>query len=55
MIGIWFSAVYASHHYVLDVLMGIACAITGISLFQLLAAKSKIVRRFIDRLVAVTS
>ncbi len=55
MLGIWFSAVYASHHYVFDVLMGIACAITGISLFQLLAEKSKAVSSFIERLVAVTS
>ncbi|HLK29084.1 MAG TPA: phosphatase PAP2 family protein [Puia sp.] len=54
MFGILFSAVYASHHYVLDVLMGIACAITGISLFQL-ATKSKLVTQFVDKLVAVTS
>ncbi len=34
MIGIWFSAVYTSHHYILDVLAGIVCAITGIALFN---------------------
>lgn len=28
--GIWFAAVYTSHHYVLDVLAGISCAIVGI-------------------------
>jgi hypothetical protein len=55
MCGIWFSAVYASHHYVLDVLMGIACAVTGISLFQLLVQKSKAVQTFISKLMAVTS
>lgn len=32
--GIWFAAVYSSHHYVLDVLAGILCALTGIALFQ---------------------
>jgi len=37
MIGIWFSAVYNGHHYVLDVLAGIGCAITGIILFNLWA------------------
>lgn len=37
MVGIWFAAVYASHHYVLDVLAGILCAITGILLFNRLA------------------
>jgi hypothetical protein len=36
MLGIWFTAVYASHHYVLDVFAGICCAITGIITFNLL-------------------
>lgn len=27
--GIWFTAVYTSHHYILDVLGGIACAFAG--------------------------
>jgi membrane-associated phospholipid phosphatase len=40
MFGIWFSAIYTSHHYVLDVLAGIGCAVTGIALFQWLAAKN---------------
>lgn len=34
--GIWFTAVYAGHHYVLDVLAGILCAVAGIILFNLL-------------------
>ncbi|HLA60252.1 MAG TPA: hypothetical protein VK622_15870, partial [Puia sp.] len=33
MEGIWFSAIYNSHHYVLDVLAGIGCGITGIIVF----------------------
>jgi len=37
--GIWFSAVYANHHYVLDVIAGILCAILGIWLFNLLGNK----------------
>ena len=32
MAGIWWAAVYTSHHYVLDVLAGICCAMAGISL-----------------------
>jgi len=36
MLGIWFTAIYASHHYVLDVLAGITCAAIGIILFNLL-------------------
>jgi hypothetical protein len=34
--GIWFAAVYSSHHYILDVLAGIACALAGIFLFDFL-------------------
>lgn len=37
MLGIWFAAVYSSHHYVLDVLAGITCAVVGIAFFQLWA------------------
>ncbi|MBE7170737.1 MAG: inositol phosphorylceramide synthase [Williamsia sp.] len=37
--GIWFTAVYTSHHYVLDVLAGILCALTGITLFNAVAKK----------------
>lgn len=33
MVGIWFAAVYSGHHYVLDVLAGIVCALLGIALF----------------------
>lgn len=46
MLGIWFAAVYTSHHYVLDVLAGISCAITGIFLFQRWLVSSKNARGF---------
>ncbi len=46
MLGIWFAAVYNSHHYVLDILAGIATALTGIFIIQLLLAKSTIFQRF---------
>jgi inositol phosphorylceramide synthase catalytic subunit len=32
--GIWFSAVYLRHHYVIDVLLGIATALAGYTLFE---------------------
>ncbi|QEM09366.1 phosphatase PAP2 family protein [Mucilaginibacter rubeus] len=38
-VGIWFTAVYASHHYVLDVLAGITCACLGITLYNVLVNK----------------
>lgn len=36
MLGIWFSAVYTSHHYTLDVLAGLSCALLGIISFHYL-------------------
>lgn len=32
--GIWFAAIYTSHHYVIDVLSGIACALVGVTVFD---------------------
>jgi hypothetical protein len=49
MLGIWFTAVYASHHYVLDVLAGILTAFIGISLFNLLVNRVGGFKGFIDR------
>lgn len=34
MAGIWWAAVYTSHHYILDVLAGICCAAAGIFLVE---------------------
>jgi hypothetical protein len=48
VLGIWFTAVYASHHYVIDVLAGITCAFAGIGLFNLLNAKVKPFQNFIN-------
>jgi len=53
VLGIWFTAVYASHHYVLDVLAGIICASIGISLFRLMASRSKAIQRWLDNYEAV--
>jgi membrane-associated phospholipid phosphatase len=53
VLGIWFTAVYAGHHYILDVLDGITCAILGISLFNLLATRSKTVIAWLDKYEAV--
>ena len=49
MIGIWFTAVYASHHYVLDVMAGILCATIGINLFNLLVNKVNFIKEFINK------
>lgn len=54
MLGIWFSAVYTSHHYVLDVLAGIACAVFSIGLFYVLM-KTKSIKRFMATMMRVTA
>jgi hypothetical protein len=49
MVGIWFTAVYASHHYVLDVLAGILTATIGIILFDLVISTSPLFKRLLAR------
>ena len=51
MVGIWFAAVYTSHHYVLDVLAGITCGLTGIALFNYLYKNVNAFHRFVQRCV----
>jgi len=43
--GIWFAAVYTSHHYILDVIAGILCAFLGIIVFAFLSHWYKRYRR----------
>ena len=43
-LGVWFSAVYSRHHYVLDVLAGGLCAITAYLLYRFLSRRSPIDR-----------
>jgi membrane-associated phospholipid phosphatase len=47
-VGIWFSAVYLSHHYILDVLAGIACGITGIIICEKLIFSNPRIRRWLN-------
>lgn len=39
ILGIWFAAVYSNHHYIIDVMLGLACAILGILIFEKLFKK----------------
>jgi hypothetical protein len=48
MAGIWFAAIYTGHHYVLDVVAGIACAIAGIFIFKKLILPAQPVQRFLQ-------
>lgn len=47
-VGIWFTAVYTFHHYVIDVLLGILTAATGIAVFELVLMRLRPVARFMQ-------
>lgn len=49
MVGIWCTAVYSCHHYIIDVLLGILCALLGILVFEKGLMKFRGFRRFFDR------
>ena len=49
VLGIWFAAVYTSHHYILDVLAGIATASVGILIFQKWLLNIKGFSNFLER------
>lgn len=40
LFGIWFTAIYTAHHYIVDVILGVLCAITGIALFEAILMKT---------------
>jgi len=52
MISIWIGAVYTSHHYVIDMVMGIACGVLGLLITEWLFNKNpryRLLREFIVR------
>ncbi|MCM1290838.1 MAG: phosphatase PAP2 family protein [Prevotella sp.] len=50
-LGIWTTAVYTSHHYIIDVMGGIGCALAGFILFEYGFMKIPAFKRFMDRYV----
>jgi len=55
MVGIWFTAVYSGHHYVLDAIAGISCALLGIIIFQKILLKIHIFAMFLSKYEQVIS
>lgn len=49
MCGIWLTAVYTAHHYLIDVLLGIGCALLGIALFELALMRVPPFRQWMER------
>ncbi|MCD8288513.1 MAG: phosphatase PAP2 family protein [Prevotella sp.] len=52
-VGIWCTAVYTCHHYVIDVLLGIADAAAGIILLECVLYRIPAVKRAFDKYVAL--
>ena len=49
MFGIWFTAIYSAHHYVIDAILGAGCAVLGIFLFEKVLLKWPAFSRFIQQ------
>ncbi|HZY37226.1 MAG TPA: phosphatase PAP2 family protein [Mucilaginibacter sp.] len=49
MVGIWLTAVYSGHHYVVDVIAGIICGACGIMVFNILIKKIPAFNRFVEQ------
>lgn len=45
--GIWWTAIYTAHHYIIDVLLGIVTAATGMTLWELFVRRTAIGKRFL--------
>lgn len=47
--GIWWTAVYTCHHYIIDVLLGIATGFLGVFLYEKVVQRLPAVRHFFDQ------
>lgn len=54
-VGIWCTAVYSCHHYIIDVLLGILTALFGILCFECGLMRIPAFRRFIERYTSYIS
>jgi inositol phosphorylceramide synthase catalytic subunit len=54
-IGIWFTAVYSNHHYIVDVLAGIITAILAYLLFRILVKHTKAGKDLVSWLMKITA
>ena len=46
--GIWGAAVYSRHHYIIDVILGVLCALMTILVFERIVLKTRI-NEWLDR------
>ena len=55
MLGIWFTAIYSAHHYIIDAILGAGCAVLGIFLFEKVLLQIKPFANFIQRYIQFIS
>ena len=55
MLGIWFTAVYSAHHYIIDAILGASCSVLGIFIFEKILMKWGAFNRFITKYTAYIS
>ena len=49
MAGIWWTAVYAGHHYVIDVILGILTALVGVFIIEKWLMNIPAISHFMDK------
>ncbi len=54
-LGIWFSAIYLNHHYILDVIAGLLCAIFSILVFEKIILKNQGIVKWMSKYERVIS
>lgn len=47
-VGIWWAAIYTQHHYVIDIIAGILCGISGWLITEFVIQKSDKIKSFLD-------
>jgi membrane-associated phospholipid phosphatase len=53
--GIWFTAVYSGHHYIIDVLLGIFTALAGILLLECVLFHIPMINRLMKKYLSIIS
>ena len=52
-VGIWWTAIYSTHHYIIDVILGIITCVLGLLLLEKVIMKIPAVARFMEKYVEV--
>lgn len=51
-LGIWWTAVYSTHHYIIDVMLGILTTVVGITLLEKVILRTGAARKLMEKYVA---